>query len=355
MTTLNLLKRILRKDFSAKQFSMFFTENRCCSTVAQQQEQQQEEKAPEEPEKPLELSAAEVEESTWTTFYKKDDYRHLIEENKIHKKQLRATIFALNRELNRGRKPYPKHLTPEQLVELIQLPSMRKKDRFLRYCSHKEDKEYRHQNPKTRPVYDKPILKVWTCTDEVPKYSLHRNGIFIRIQKNTMSKTLETLMVPHLPFAQKVALDFSFDHLMTPREMNKLSVDMKNVCRANRWSTTPLNLHFCSFDPEKNLSARLVWGLTKARKFDSPYEFTQKPITDLFPKECIVYLSPEGDEVLDRIDHDAVYVIGALVDKVQQPGASSRRAKELGVSNSRSTSLRLSENASLSSVSALEK
>ena len=49
----------------------------------------------------------------------------------------------------------------------------------------------------------------------------------------------------------------------------------------------------------------------------------------------LVYLSAEGDETLDSIDPDAVYVIGGLVDRNQHKGLSRRRAREAGVPTAR--------------------
>lgn len=37
---------------------------------------------------------------------------------------------------------------------------------------------------------------------------------------------------------------------------------------------------------------------------------------DMFPKERLVYLTPHCREVLREYDHDDIYIIGAIVDKV---------------------------------------
>lgn len=37
---------------------------------------------------------------------------------------------------------------------------------------------------------------------------------------------------------------------------------------------------------------------------------------DLFPKEQLVYLTPHCREELRTYDHDAIYIIGGIVDKV---------------------------------------
>lgn len=42
--------------------------------------------------------------------------------------------------------------------------------------------------------------------------------------------------------------------------------------------------------------------------------FYTKSYMDIYPKEKIVYLTSESENVIDDLDHDCVYVIGGLVD-----------------------------------------
>lgn len=317
MTAIDLLRR-LTKTVLPRQFLGTWTA-KTCSTLAQPSLEKTE--------------VNETEEAGREVYYKYKDYEHLLERKTINRKQLRAMIYRLNCELSRGRPGYPQNLNPEQIHELIQLPSWNKRRRFLKYHHGKEEREFRRQNPRKQIVYDAPMVEVWTSTDELPGYGLHRNSIFPWLHKAYFLKILETTMMRYMPFAQKVALDFSYDHLMTPRECNKLSIDIKGMHSANRWSTTPLNFYFCSFDPEKSCSASIIQRRhIDTRSVPFPYEVSPKSVVDLFPRESIVYLTPEGDEVLDKIDSDCVYVLGALVDKNTQTGASARRAQELGVS-----------------------
>ena len=46
-----------------------------------------------------------------------------------------------------------------------------------------------------------------------------------------------------------------------------------------------------------------------------PVEITEKLNTDLFPKERLVYLSPDSKNDLMQFDDDDIYVIGGIIDK----------------------------------------
>ena len=47
-------------------------------------------------------------------------------------------------------------------------------------------------------------------------------------------------------------------------------------------------------------------------------------------KKKIIYLSADADQVLEDINHDDIYIIGAITDRNQMPGAALERAKSLG-------------------------
>lgn len=47
-----------------------------------------------------------------------------------------------------------------------------------------------------------------------------------------------------------------------------------------------------------------------------PMNIHEKSYLDLFPKQKLVYLTPHCREEMDTFDHDAVYIVGAIVDKV---------------------------------------
>lgn len=48
-----------------------------------------------------------------------------------------------------------------------------------------------------------------------------------------------------------------------------------------------------------------------------PLNIHQESYLDLFPKDQLVYLTPHCRNEMEEYDHDAIYIIGAIVDKVK--------------------------------------
>lgn len=49
-----------------------------------------------------------------------------------------------------------------------------------------------------------------------------------------------------------------------------------------------------------------------------PLNVHKSSYLDLFPKQNLVYLTPHCREELTTYDHDAIYIIGGIVDKVSK-------------------------------------
>lgn len=60
-------------------------------------------------------------------------------------------------------------------------------------------------------------------------------------------------------------------------------------------------------------------------------EVSRKSYLDIFPKEKIVYLSYNADQVLKEFNEDDVYIIGAMVDKHNPKPFSMAKAKREGL------------------------
>ncbi len=122
-------------------------------------------------------------------------------------------------------------------------------------------------------------------------------------------------------------VDLDFQDLMDERELRSIAQQLMFSYAANRRVKAPLQLHFTSFggairdDLESRLYGYERWDV---RMHTESY-------LQVFPRERLVYLSSEADEVLETIDPECVYVIGGLVDHNRHKGLCQRRAQKAAV------------------------
>ena len=132
----------------------------------------------------------------------------------------------------------------------------------------------------------------------------------------------------------RVALDYSFGHLMNQRDCGKSLKQLMHCYAINRRLENPMQMFVTGF----------VGQCESEMKKHSGYEnwdchFSKESYTEVFghlPKNNIVYLTSESENVVgDSLDESKVYVIGGLVDHNNQKGLCYDLAKEKGIGHAR--------------------
>lgn len=165
-----------------------------------------------------------------------------------------------------------------------------------------------------------------------------------RIQaENTASghrqRRLEALwQTEKLPFADKsfgIAIDCSYESLMTEREVASLAQQLRYCYAANKKS--PCHVAATSL---KEGSATLT-QLQKEVGFENwtkrCYTCTDKSLKEYYAdqKKTLVYLTSDSETTLDKLENDKIYVIGGLVDRNRCQRAAIDRATEWGLTTAK--------------------
>ncbi|XP_014677512.1 PREDICTED: tRNA methyltransferase 10 homolog A-like [Priapulus caudatus] len=114
--------------------------------------------------------------------------------------------------------------------------------------------------------------------------------------------------------AIQVAVDMSFDHLMSDKDLAKALHQLQFCYSVNRRAENPLQFHItglsgrCAAEMERK--AGNGYSNWDAHRHEQRY-------LEVFARTNVVYLSSESPNVLSRLDAGAVYVIGGLVDHNQ--------------------------------------
>lgn len=79
----------------------------------------------------------------------------------------------------------------------------------------------------------------------------------------------------------------------------------------------PFDLHLCNANSQSVLMKALSRSIPTIYDDEFPLNIHHQSYLDTFNKEQLVYLTPHCREELTDYDHDAIYIIGAIVDKVR--------------------------------------
>uniref|UniRef100_A0A131Z3A1 RNA (guanine-9-)-methyltransferase domain-containing protein 1 n=1 Tax=Rhipicephalus appendiculatus TaxID=34631 RepID=A0A131Z3A1_RHIAP len=272
--------------------------------------------------------------------YRTSDFPGLAHGRK-NKERLRLLLRQHKQRLRDGLRA-PQELTSQDVLDLLAAGSFHKRGRMFEYLFHREQKRLRQRRREQGCLasvseHKAPLSRdlVPHTADRIDDYGLFRNSFFIRIRRTTIKRYYESRLLPAVLFGQSVVFDLGYDDVMSPRECNKAARDLLEAFGWNRFSRDPFHLHFCNASPNGATARILQKELFDACEHTLLSEMTPNSYMDMFPKERLVYLTPDSENTLDTFDYDAVYVIGALVDKETKEGATRAKAASEGLRTAR--------------------
>lgn len=143
-------------------------------------------------------------------------------------------------------------------------------------------------------------------------------------------KVLKQSTMAASPCRLTVTVDLSFDELMIDKDIAKLTKQILRCYTLNRRAAAPMQFSLTSF------SGKSRADMEKHNGYEHwDVNFYTKSYMDIYPKEKIVYLTSESENVIDDLDHDCVYVIGGLVDHNSHKGICHKLAVEAGIKHGR--------------------
>ncbi|KYM98994.1 RNA (guanine-9-)-methyltransferase domain-containing protein 2 [Cyphomyrmex costatus] len=141
------------------------------------------------------------------------------------------------------------------------------------------------------------------------------------LKRSTMAESACTLTV---------TIDLSFDELMIDKDIAKLTKQILRCYTLNRRAMAPMQFSLTSFTGKSRTSMEKHNGY---KHWD--VSFHTEPYINIYPKDKIIYLTSESNNVIDHLEHDCVYVIGGLVDHNAHKGMCHKLAREAGVRHGR--------------------
>ncbi|XP_061525874.1 tRNA methyltransferase 10 homolog B isoform X2 [Phycodurus eques] len=149
------------------------------------------------------------------------------------------------------------------------------------------------------------------------KLNRHSEGVEQRhLTKRVLKAVTKERLAEARSGGHKVCVDLGVSHRMSDKETSRLAAQLRRLYGANKRASKPFHLFLTSFREDSRLLAECV--RMNAGFLNYAMERTERSCLDIFPPERVVYLSPDAEEALERVDHDDVYVLGGLVDESVQ-------------------------------------
>ena len=129
----------------------------------------------------------------------------------------------------------------------------------------------------------------------------------------------------------RVAIDLSFDDLMTDRDIHKLLKQIQRTYSINRRADRPIQLYLTSFGGR----SKTILDEIHCKYTSWDVHIKEESYGDVFSQEDVVYLTSDSPNVLSEVDESKAYIIGGLVDHNHHKGLCHRLAVERGIAHAR--------------------
>lgn len=256
-------------------------------------------------------SVKQVEESVVTIKEEKDDEGNIMlinqEEGVIGESKGNETTLQTQPLITK------KQLRKEEKQRLWEAAKARRKEH--RHKKKQEQKERRRQHlEQLRLEAIKEGIDPSTVSCPITRKKLKSNSM-----KNSSLKL-------------GICIDMSFSDLMMDNDLHKCIKQLSRCYSANRRFENPVQLYITSF-PGK--SKEVIEKYDGWQNWDVNYHEKSYLELDEYPKDKIVYLTAESENVLTQPEHDKLYVIGGLVDHNSKKGLCHELAVKNGVQHAR--------------------
>ncbi|KAL4660919.1 hypothetical protein GN956_G806 [Arapaima gigas] len=131
----------------------------------------------------------------------------------------------------------------------------------------------------------------------------------------------------------RLCVDLSVSYGMSAKETSRLAAQIRRLYGANRRATTPFHLYLAGLQEDSLLyqeCCRMNDGFR-----DYAIDVTEQSFLELFPRDSVVYLTPDAEQGRERLEPDKVYVLGGLVDESVQKKVTYLKAQDGGVCSAR--------------------
>uniref|UniRef100_A0A336M7A4 RNA (guanine-9-)-methyltransferase domain-containing protein 1 n=1 Tax=Culicoides sonorensis TaxID=179676 RepID=A0A336M7A4_CULSO len=164
-----------------------------------------------------------------------------------------------------------------------------------------------------------------------------KNHLFLyrHFSDTQMNRHLNNKLIKAMQFGQKLVIDCSYDDKMTFRETASTAEQFKRLLVDNRCHNDPFDVHFCNVDINGPVFQNLQRRIPTIFNPEFPVNLHEDHYLEKFPKSKLVYLTPDSKNDLKEFNHDDIYIIGGIVDRVYVAPYSFTKANQENIRTAR--------------------
>ncbi|RWS01195.1 mitochondrial ribonuclease P protein 1-like protein [Dinothrombium tinctorium] len=234
----------------------------------------------------------------------------------------------------------PSTVSLKDMQKLLKIDDRTERDFFFHYLYVTECKKNAEKRRKQRRLENESKCEfeqksgLFLSESGGYEYGLWRNSMFIKCYKNRLQAHALNKLYHASIFGQPLVFDFSFEKSMERQEIDSLSSQLMIINNVNKSAKWPFNIWFTNFDFGSYTYQRYnsIYGNSLVNRLIniSPHSYL-----DLFPKEKLVYLSPDAESPLLEFDHNAIYIIGCIVDRIENQPFTFNKSQREGIKSYR--------------------
>lgn len=251
-------------------------------------------------------------------------------------KRLKVLQLEVDIAHQEGRRvPALSFLQDHHWEHVLTLPTKSARIKYFAYLWQIEMKKESEQRKKVQRAEDtqKRLVEVRKEREENDHiiYGLGHTSMFLRIYDSTINHWQNNRLTRAMQFAPKIVMDCSYDSHMNRREATYAAKQLMLCFAENRLNDEPFDLHFCNAQLEGSCMQGLKRFIPTMLNPEFPMNVHTQCFTELFPKQNLVYLTPHCREDLATYNPDDIYIVGAMVDTMNNEPLSLAKAKRMGL------------------------
>lgn len=233
-------------------------------------------------------------------------------------------------EMRRSEGKYvPEDLPEEYFYMLLDARTLQQRKNILSHKLRREKLAEKNIASKEKYKQSKKVREEILRKSHI-KYGLWRNSIFAKVMGQTVTNLYSHRLASAIIHSQPLIIDLSFEENMNLIEKKVLCREILSSIKFNLRKREPLNLMLCNVKPDITLQ-----NVEKFLPQSFPMIISPKSYLELFPKEKLIYLTKDATDEMTEFNHEAIYIIGGLVDHGLKCSITYQKAKQEGILSQR--------------------